>query len=309
MEINLVAVLLVFAAAVRLSVPIALAGIGATLSERAGVLNLGLEGMLLTGAFAAVATTWATGNPWWGVLGGIVGGMLMAWLLAVMIVQLGIHQAMSGIIIMLLGLGITTFLTGVVWGHRAQSDPVATLPTVSIPYLSQLPQVGVLFAGLSPILFMLIVIVIAAQVFVFRTSLGRKLSAVGENPDAAQSLGIRVQPLRFWVVIVSGALTGLGGAFLSISQVSVFSQNMSAGRGWIGLVAAVLGRRNPALVYLASLVFALGDAMQWHTRLNIPDHFLQMLPYVITLVVITTVSRRVPTPEALGRPFGASAEW
>jgi len=190
MEINLVAILLVFAAAIRLSVPIALAGIGATLSERAGVLNLGLEGMMLTGAFTAAAATWATGDPWWGVLGGVLGGMLMAWLLALMIIRLGVHQAMSGIIIMLLGLGVTTFMTGVVWGHRAQSDRVATLPTVSIPVLSGLPVVGVLFDGLSPILFMLFAIVIAAQLFVFRTSLGRKLTAVGENPDAAHSLGL-----------------------------------------------------------------------------------------------------------------------
>ena len=309
MGIDLTAVLLVFAAAIRLSVPIALAGIGAALSERAGVLNLGLEGMMLTGAFTAAVATWATGNPWWGVLGGVLGGVLMGWLLAVMIVRLGVHQAMSGIIIMLLGLGVTTFMTGVVWGHRAQSDRLTTLPTVSIPYLREIPSFGLLFRGLSPILFMLFALVIAAQVFIFKTSLGRKLTAVGENPEAAESLGISVLPLRFWVVVVSGALAGLGGAFLSISQVSVFSQNMSAGRGWIGLVASVLGRRNPVLVYLASLVFSLGDAIQWHTRLDIPDHFLQMLPYLITLIVISTVSRRVPTPEALGRPFGTGEEW
>ncbi len=136
MEFNPIGILLIFAAAIRLCVPIGLAGIGATLSERAGVLNLGLEGMMLTGAFTAVLITWATGDPWWGVLGGVLGGMLMAWLQAVMIIQLGMHQAMSGIIIMLLALGITTFMTGVVWGHRAQSDRVETLPNVSIPYLS-----------------------------------------------------------------------------------------------------------------------------------------------------------------------------
>lgn len=309
MEDSVVDILLVIAAAIRLSVPIAFAGIGATLSERAGILNLGLEGMMLTGAFTAAVATSISGNPWWGVIGGVIGGVLMALLLAVMIIRLGVHQAMSGIIIMLLGLGITTFLTGVIWGHRAQSDRLATLPNISIPILSEIPVLGVLFEGLSPILFILFVTVILAQLFVFKTSLGRKVTAVGENPDAAQSLGIPVLPLRFWIVIVSGALTGLGGAYLSISQVSVFSQNMTAGRGWIGLVANVLGRRNPVLVYLASFVFAIGDAVQWHTRLNIPDHFLQMLPYVIALIVITTISRRVPTPEALGRPFGTGEEW
>jgi len=309
LQFDPVVFLLILAAAIRLSVPIALAGLGGTLSERAGILNLGLEGMMLTGAFTAAVATWVSGSPWWGVLGGVVGGALMALLLAVMIVRLGVHQAMSGIIIMLLALGITTFMTGVVWGHRAQSARLETLPSITIPYLSELPLVGVLFEGLSPILFMVFGLVILTQIFVYKTSMGRKLDAVGENPDAAQSLGIRVQQFRFWTVVVSGAFTGLGGAFLSISMVSVFSQNMTAGRGWIGLVAVVLGRRNPILVFLAALLFALGDAIQWNLRVDIPDYFLQMLPYLITMVVISTVSRRVPAPAGLGRPFGTGQEW
>ncbi|MCL4458444.1 MAG: ABC transporter permease [Chloroflexi bacterium] len=293
----------ILAAAMRMCVPIALAAIGGTFSERSGIMNLGLEGMMLMGAFGGALTTFYTGNPWLGVLTGIIFGAIFGLLHAVLCINLKVNQALSGITIPLLALGLTTFLLQVIWGNKGQSEMVTALPTVSVPLLKDIPLLGILFDRQNPLVFVLFAVVILAQIVLFKTSIGLKLRAIGENPEAADSLGLNVNRTRYFCVVLSGALAGLGGVSLSLGQLNFFQQNMTAGRGWIAVAANIFGRWNPLGVFVASIVFTLADAVQQHLTLDIPVQLLQMIPYVLTIIVMTLVVGRVVAPAALGRPF------
>lgn len=285
---------------IRLAIPIGLAAIGGTICERGGIVNLGIEGMMLFGAFGGVLGTHLTGSPWLGVLMAVAIGGLVGLLHAVLCIKYKTNQSVSGVGINILATGLTVVLTRAVWDTDGISGTVTQLPTGSVPVLKDIPVIGRLFENQSPYLLITVVIVAAAWFMMYKTKIGLRLRAIGDHPQAAATVGINVKLYRYMAVVICGMLCGLGGAYLSIVQNSMFVNNMVAGRGFMALAANIFGGWNPLGSFLASLVFAFAQAIRINLSINIPDQFVQMLPYVLTLLVLIGVGRKVKGPEALG---------
>ena len=284
----------------RFAIPLTLASVGATICERSGIINLGVEGMMLIGAFGGVLGTHLTGNPWLGVLFSIACGGLIALVHAVLSIRYHTNQTVSGVGINILSVGLTVVLTRVVWGTDGISGTVTQLGTMSIPLLKDIHVVGALFADQSPFLYLTLFIVFAAWFFLYRTKAGLHLRAIGDHPRAAATVGINVRKYRYVAVVVCGMLCGMAGAYLSIVQNNLFVNNMVAGRGFIALAANIFGGWNPLGSFLASLLFAFAQALRINLSLPIPDQFVQMVPYALTLIVLVVVGRKAKAPEASG---------
>ena len=284
----------------RFAIPLTLAAVGATICERSGIINLGVEGMMLIGAFGGVLGTHLTGSPWLGVLFSIACGGLIALVHALLSIRYHTNQTVSGVGINILSVGLTVVLTRVVWGTDGISGTVTQLGTMSIPLLKDIPVVGALFADQSPFLYLTLIIVFAAWFFLYRTKAGLHLRAIGDHPRAAATVGINVRKYRYFAVVVCGMLCGMAGAYLSIVQNNLFVNNMVAGRGFIALAANIFGGWNPLGSFLASLLFAFAQALRINLSLPIPDQFVQMVPYALTLIVLVVVGRKAKAPEASG---------
>ena len=284
----------------RFAIPIALAAVGATICERSGIINLGVEGMMLIGAFGGVLGTHIFGSPWMGVLFSILCGAVIALLHAVLSIRFKTNQTVSGVGINILAVGLTVVLTRVIWGKDGISGSVTQLPTVSIPLLRDIPVVGGLFKDQSPFLYLMILIVFIAWFMMYKTKIGLRLRAIGDQPQAAATAGINVKKYRYVAVVVCGMLCGMAGAYLSIVQNDVFVNNMVAGRGFIALAANIFGGWNPLGSLFASLLFAFAQALRINLSLPIPDQFVQMVPYALTLLVLIGVGRKAKAPEASG---------
>lgn len=284
----------------RLAIPIGLAAIGGTICERSGIINLGIEGMMLLGAFGGVLGTYLTNNPWIGVLMAIFVGGLIGLLHAVLCIKFKTNQSVSGVGINILATGLTVVLTRAVWKTDGISGQVAQLPSITIPVLKDIPFIGRIFVNQSPYLFITIAIVAISWFVMYKTKMGLRLRAIGDHPKAAETVGINVKKYRYAAVIICGMLCGLGGAYLSIVQNNRFINNMVAGRGFMALAANIFGGWNPLGSFLASIVFAFAQAVRIKLSINIPDQFVQMLPYVITLLVLVGIGGKSKGPEALG---------
>ncbi|MFO0745144.1 MAG: ABC transporter permease [Myxococcota bacterium] len=276
--------------ALRITVPYALAALGGTLSERSGVVALALEGMLLGGAFAATLAAHADGTAVAGVFGGIGGGLAIAAVYGLVVLYFGADQVVASVATNLLALGLTPFLLELVFGSSASSPPIPGLG----------PDVL-----LEPLFWLTVALVILTTLLITKTPFGLRLRAVGDHPDAAESLGIRVMPIRWIAVLGCGALAGLGGAWLALSA-GGFTDEMSGGRGYIALAAVIMGKWRPAAAALACLFFGCAEALQVTLQTTagggIPRELVQMLPYVLTIVVIAGFIGRSRPPAALGRP-------
>jgi len=304
-----------FAAAVRMATPLALAAIGGTICERSGVVNIALEGMMLTGAFFGVVATYFTGSAWIGVLAAMLSGALVALIHAVASVTLRTDQVVSGTAINILATGLTGFLMEVIYGHPGTTDPVARLGPVfnfSNPLTGTLGVVwrwiDSIFLSYTPIVYMAIAIAIIGQWWMYNTTWGLRLRALGEHPRAADTVGVSVVRGRYFAVLFSGALGGLAGANLTLEQVGSFTENMTNGRGFIALAANIFGRWTPGGSYLASLLFGFADALQIKLQpmrdvIHIPPQFFLMLPYVLTVIVLGGVVGRAVAPAAIGKPY------
>jgi simple sugar transport system permease protein len=272
----------------RISVPYALAALGGALSERAGVINLALEGMLLAGAFAAAAGSHAGGVAL-GVVGGAAGGLMVAGLYALAVLRARADQVLAGIALNLLVLGVTRYLLKLLF-HSASNSP-------AVPGLGG--------AGAGTFVVLTAVAVLAAHVFVARTPAGLRLRSVGEHPEAAHSLGVDVARARLGAVLASGVLAGLGGAWLALDNHG-FVDRMSGGRGYIALAAVILGRWTPLGAAAACLLFGFADALQVQLQTRapaVPRELVQILPYALTLIVLAGVVGRSRAPRALGVPW------
>lgn len=304
-----------FASAIRMATPLALAAIGGTICERSGIVNIALEGMMLFGAFMGVIGTMYTGSPWLGALIAVLSGMGLALVHAFASITLRTDQVVSGTAINILSLGLTGFLMEVIIGHPGTTDPVPRLMPV---FNINGPTEGVLGSvwrwvdaivfSYTPIVYMAIIIAVVGQWALFNTRWGLRLRALGEHPRAADTVGISVIRGRYSAVIVSGALGGLAGANLTLEQVGSFTENMTNGRGFIALAANIFGRWTPAGSYLASLLFGFADALQIKLQLfrdviKIPSQFFLMLPYVLTVIVLAGVVGRAVAPAAIGKPY------
>lgn len=304
-----------FAAAIRIATPLALAAIGGTICERSGVINIALEGIMLTGAFFGTAVVLATGEPWLGVAASVGAGILIAAVHAFASINLRSDQTVSGTAINLLALGLTGFLMKLWYGHPGTTEKIETLaPVFSFHasgggFFSEVWRwINGMFLTHTPIVYLTIVIALVAQWAVFNTRWGLRLRALGEHPRAADTVGVDVARGRWVAVLMSGALAGLAGANLTIEQVGSFSENMTNGRGFIALAANIFGRWTPVGSYLASLLFGFADALQIKLQIlrgvvDVPPQFFQMLPYVLTVIVVAGVIGRAVAPAASGIPY------
>jgi general nucleoside transport system permease protein len=292
------------AAMLRFATPLILAALGGVVSERSGVVNIGLEGMMLGGAFFAIWGADVAGSWYVGVFFGLLAGAMFGLLHAVFAVTLKADQIVSGFAINFLALGITGYLFIDLYGTQGTPDGIPQVPDVHLP-IEWIPLLGDALARLNLLIWVGLILVAALTVFIFRTPPGLRLRSVGENPLAADTAGISVTRVRYLAVTASGMLAALGGAFLSIGFVHSFGQNMTAGRGFIALAAMIFGRWHPVGAMAACLLFGFSSALAQRLPVFSPTAatLLQALPYVLTLVAVAGVVGRSRPPAADGIPY------
>ncbi len=299
----LIPILALLPAAIRMATPLALTAVGGTFSERSGVVNIALEGMMLQGAFACVVITFYTSNPYLGLFGAMLAGLLLALLHALTTITFKANQIVSGVALNLLAIGLTQFLSWVFFDNSANSEKIIGLPIWEIPILSSIPILRELFSGYSPIIYATIFIIFISDIILFHSIFGLRLRAVGEDPLTADTLGLPVQRIRYYGVLISGLLAGLGGAFLAL-ETHYFVKNMTNGRGFIALAAMIFGKWSPWGVAGAALLFGFTEALQMTLQsAHIPTQFIQMLPYIITILVLVGAVGHSMPPKALGIPY------
>jgi len=294
------------ASSIRLMTILLLGSLGAVFTARSGITNIGIEGMMLMGSFVAVWGSYTFGNPWIGVLLGGMAGALVGLILGVLSISVGSNQVVSGTIINLFALGLTSFLSAVAFGTSAPSQ-VPSLGIVPVPLLSKIPFFGPILFQHGLLTYFAVCLVPVVWWIMYKTPTGIIIRAVGEQPEAADTLGISVPLVRYSCVLVSGFLSGIGGAFLSLGQLSVFMENMIAGKGYIALAALVLGKWSPWGVLGSSFLFGAADALQLRIQsmglLDIPVEFLQMLPYVAAMVALAGFIGKAAPPASMGKPY------
>ncbi len=279
--------------AMRLATPLLLAALGGLFSERAGVINIALEGLMLAGAFTAAAVTWYAGSPWVGLVAAVLAGVAIAAVHAVACIRYRADQVVTGTAINILMLGVPALLSGAFF--------LSSGSTPQVPKEQLIPWTPIVIAAL---------LVPLTYYVLYYTPFGLRLRAVGENPEAADAAGVSVNLMRYAAVLLSGALAGIGGAYLSIGQSSLFTRNMTAGRGFIALAALIFGKWRPVQTMLACLLFGFTEAISIQLQgvplfggEEIPTQFVQILPYVLTIVVLAGFIGTSRAPRALGIPY------
>ena len=304
--VNLLGVINVglFAAALRMATPIVYASLGGIFSERVGIINIGLEGMMLTSAFTGVTVSYYTRNPWLGVFAAVLVGGLLALFHAVLSVKFAGDQIVSGTGINIFATGFTAYMSQVIWGSRGASDSVPGLKDISIPLLRDVPVLGKILGTHSPLVYVMIIVTLLSYVVLFRTPLGLRIRAVGEHPTAAETAGIDVYRIKYLCVTASGMLAGLGGAFLSLGHLNLFAWGMTGGRGFIAMAAMIFGKWMPFGAFWASLLFGLADALQMRLQALglLPPQIILTIPYVLTIAVLAGVVGRA-TPPSDYKPY------
>ncbi|UKS28847.1 ABC transporter permease [Paenibacillus sp. HWE-109] len=278
-----------FNSMIRMVAPILLAALGGAICSRVGLFNVGLEGFVLVGAFSAIVGNFYTGNVYVAVLIAIAVTMLFSLIFAYMSIHLQANVIVVGISFNFLALGLTAFCLKAIFHVKGAfyDKNMIGLPKLNIPIIQDIPVIGGIISGHSPLVYLAFVLVFGLQFFLFKSVLGFRLIAVGENPVAAKSIGIKVSRMQYLAVLICGLLCGLAGAQLSLGQVTMFTEGMTAGRGFIALVATMLGQANPIGVMASSLLFGLMDAFSIRLQgFSLPTHFTQMLPYVVTLLAM-----------------------
>lgn len=286
--------------------PLLLAGIGELVAERAGVLNLGVEGMMAVGAVSGFAAAALTGSLLLGVAAAAVAGLVLAVPFAFLVVNLAANQVASGLALTLLGLGASA-----VMGEGFVGRPGLKLPRLDVPFLSDIPIVGFVLFRQDGLVYLSLALVALTLWFLFRTRAGLMLRAVGDSHDSAHNLGISVYGLRWAAVLFGGACAGLGGGYLSLAYTPLWTENMTGGRGWIALALVVFASWLPHRLAAGAYLFGAVTILGFHAQgmgLPVASQFISMLPYLATIVVLVVISRnrillRVNTPASLGKPF------
>ncbi|MGC9212933.1 MAG: ABC transporter permease [Athalassotoga sp.] len=292
------------------STPLILAAMGGVFSETTGVTNIALEGIMLMGAFGGVMGSYFTGNPWYGLALGTFFGLAMAALHAWASIKYGADQIISGTALILLAQGITGFALVELFGQPGSTDLVRSIPLVDLGSFKDVPFFGQIFGNLSPFVYMAFASVIFGWILIYKTKLGLRMRSVGNNPEAADTLGINIYNVRYFGVIMSGLFAALGGAYLSIGELGQFTTNMTNGRGFIALAAMIIGNWNPVGAMSASLLFgaatAFNNQLQSQSILNLStntQYIFGMIPYIITLIVVAGFIGKSRAPSADGIPY------
>ncbi|MFW5937404.1 MAG: ABC transporter permease [Halanaeroarchaeum sp.] len=297
--------------ALRLSVPIAFAALGGIFAEKSGVINIGLEGLLIIAAFGGVYATDITGSIWIGMAAGILVSTLLAGLFAVVTIEFRADQIIAGLAVWLIALGLAPFLSQVIYGGPNTAS-VGTFNSITIPYLADIPFFGALFDA-SPVVYLMFVAVAASWYTLYRTSFGRWVRASGENPKALDTAGVSVKKVRYAAVLLSGVLSGIGGAALSLSlgQFTGNGPTMVNGKGFIAIVAYLFGNYNPIGAMLSTLLFAGLDAVQLTLQardvLAVPKPLVRTIPYLTVIVVLALVGK-TRLPAAAGDHYESGEE-
>ncbi|MBO3089040.1 ABC transporter permease [Cellulomonas dongxiuzhuiae] len=296
----------VIGGAVLLAVPIAFGALGGVIGERAGVVNIAIEGQLLAGAFCAAVASSVTDSPWVGLLAAVVAGVLVAAVLGVFTITYKVNQVIVGVVLNVLVIGLTSFLYSQVLVPNAELNSTTRFANVAIPGLSQIPVIGPSLFNQSVIVYLMYLAVPGVWFAMFRTRWGLRLRAVGEHPKAADTVGIKVERTRYRAVLVAGAIAGVGGAFYTVVSVSAFGKEMTAGAGFIALAAVIFGKWDPVKAALAALLFGFASNLEGALSIvgaPVPSQFMLMLPYVVTLLAVAGLVGRSRGPAASGEPY------
>lgn len=300
-----------FYATVRMASPIILAAMGEVFLQRSGIINLGMESMVIFGAFFGVLGSAMTGNGWMGLGFAMLAGALTGLIYGFIVITLRANQSVTGTAFNIIGLGLTSFLARVIWGIRelpVQVDPIKSLP---IPLLSDIPIIGQVLFNHSPLVYIAYLMVGFAVFVLYKTTWGLKIRAAGENPRAASTVGINVYAWRYACAILAGTLAAMGGSILSLSQLNMFVDGMSGGRGYFALATVILGQWHPIGTAIGGLVFGAGNALQMRLQtfgVAIPSDLLLVIPFVLSfLAVVLYHGKSSNKPAALGKPFEKEA--
>jgi simple sugar transport system permease protein len=294
------------AGSLSLAVPLIFGALGGVIGERAGVVNVAIEGQFLLGAFTATVLGSLTKNPFVGLIGAMIGGVLVASVLAVFAIKYIVEQVIVGVVLNVLVSGLTGFLyTAVLADNAALNSPTPFKP-FSIPLLGDIPIIGPVLFNQTFLVYLMYVVVGVVAWALYRTRWGLRLRAVGEHPKAADTVGIKVNPTRFWNLLLAGAIAGIGGAYFTLVSVPNFTKDMTAGLGFIALAAVIFGRWDPIRATLAALLFGFAQNLQ--NLLNvlgtpIPSEFMLMLPYVVTILAVVGFAGQIRAPAADGKPY------
>lgn len=296
-----------FAALIRISTPLLLATLGELYSERSGVLNLGIEGIMLLGAMIGFTAAYFSGSLWLGVAAAVCTGMLAGLLMTFLTVVLGVSQHVSGIGTTLLATGFAFYLYRLVFGQPASPPNVEAFQPLPVPFLADLPMVGPVLFNQAPLTYIAVLAVPVTAWLLYRTPWGLDLRTVGENPRAADAAGVSVWGMRCQALVIGGGLMAAGGAYLTISQFNAFTFGVVSGRGWVAIALVVFGMWSPWRCAAGALLFAALEALQLrlqaHNVLHLPYQVFLMLPFVMTIVAMAVVSRNARAPAALLVPF------
>ena len=306
MDVDFTSLALLIAATLNAGTVLALAGLGLLINERAGIVNLGAEGMMLVAAIAGFATGVTTGNDWLAFAAGALAGALMAAAFGLLVIWCNTNQYATGLALSLFGTGLSAFI-----GIRFVQEKLGDRASFSIPGLADLPFVGPALFRQHPMVYIALALTLALAWFLARSRVGLVLRAVGESPESAHALGYPVRRIRLLAVVTGGALCGVAGAYLSVVYTPLWVEGMVAGKGWIALALTTFATWRPARVLLGAYLFGGVTMLQFHLQaqgVDVPSQFLSMLPYVATIVVLVLISRnatwiRVNMPASLGKPF------
>jgi general nucleoside transport system permease protein len=297
----------ILAAGVRMAIPLLLASLGELINERSGVLNMGVEGVMMCGALGGFVGSSLSHSPWVGALLGLVAGAAAGLIIAVLCVTMYANQAIVGVIFNLLAQGLTGFMFRAIYGIRTTQAPPKAIPfdNLDIPVLSQIPVLGQVLFSHPPLVYLAVLLVPLTVFLLWRTRFGLEVRTVGGYAKAADTMGIDVYRVRYLALLLGSALAGLGGAFLTV-QLGVYRDGMTSGRGYIAIAIVTFARWNPWAVLGGALLFGVADSLQLYLQafgFKIPYQFLLMLPYVLTVIVLTLRSSRVIPPSVLAEPY------
>ena len=288
----------------RISLPITLCGLGALYSERCGVLNIGMEGIMLLGAFFSALGSYVSGSPYVGLLFAVLSGAVIGLLHGVLTVKFHTNHIINGVAINLLGDGLSILLLSIVWGNKGKSTEVAGFRTLDNILPKKIAVISDLFGSLNILYVIMVVLIVFSYFYIFRTKWGLRLRVIGDKPQVADTMGINVERSQIAYVILGSVLASVAGASLSIGSIHYFSKGMVAGRGYMAIAAMVFGMWHPLMLFLSGLFFGFVQAIQIRLQfLSIPVQFVEMIPYIVTIIMLVATSKKNRGPKNAGKFF------
>ncbi len=294
------------ASTIRLAVPLIFASLGEVFTQRSGVMNLGLEGVMLIGSFMGFVGASVSGNLWLGVLSGMLASASVALLIAIFDVTLGADQTIVGIMIVISAQGLVAYLNTVIFHNTFIPPRIDQFPPIRLPLLADIPIIGETFFDQNILVYIAFLVAPLLTIVLFKTTWGLHLRGVGEDPRAADTMGVNIFLVRYLATIFGGLMAGLGGVFLTLGYLGTYTDNITAGRGWIAIALVYFGKWTPLRVVAGALLFGGIDALQLRLQAqgtNFPFQFMLMLPYLLTILVLLGVSGKGGGPAALATPY------